>query len=338
MNVVETIPVIPYPARLTPRARTALVLLFGLDTLVLAGFLVGDLSGAAALIGHGLNVCLFVATARPAFAADLTFLVVVALLAAGAGPFGILASVVLYALLARTNVAAADLERWYRQISGAPEPNAAAALYDRIVDGRARRPGPDAVARFHAVLEGPLAQQQALLGLIGLSYFPEYRPLLRKALCSEEPSIRVHAAAVSVKLRTALRAEFGRACGDAGHAPAADLVRAERLALLADSGFLDPAESATAREAALTLCRPILQGRPEDRRLRRQVFELLAGLERWDELRASLDATRARSPEDAALGLRCLMELGRTRDLHRAVVRPASVPSRPGASHDPVLR
>ncbi|MCJ2082420.1 hypothetical protein [Methylobacterium sp. J-090] len=335
---VETIPAIPFTARLTPRATSALVLLFAVDTLVLAGFLVGDLSGLAALVGHGLNLCLFVATARPAFAGDLTFLVVVALLSASAGPFGTLATFALYALLVRTNVAAADLECWYRRISGTPDLNRAEALYDRIVDGRARRPGPDAVARFHTVLEGPLAQQQALLGLIGLSYFPEYRLLLRKALCSAEPSIRVHAAAVSVKLRTVLRAEFGKACPNAGNAVDADPARAERLALLADSGFLDPSESMVAREAALGLCRPALQGRPDDRTLRRQVFGLLASLGRWDELRASLDATRARSPDEDALRVRCLMELARARDLHRVVGRPTPISARPGATRDALLR
>ncbi|MDO9426368.1 MAG: hypothetical protein Q7T93_06005 [Methylobacterium sp.] len=338
MTGIETVPAIPFTARLTPRATSALILLLAVDALVLAGFLAGDLSGPAALVGHGLNLGIFVATARPAFAGDLTFLVVVTLLSAGAGPFGTLATFVLYALLVRTNVPASDLAVWYRRISGAPDLNRAEALYDRIVDGRARRPGPDAVARFHTVLDGPLAQQQALLGLIGLSYFPEYRLLLRKALCSAEPSIRVHAAAVSVKLRTALRAEFGKVCPNAGDPADVDPARAERLALLADSGFLDPSESTVAREAALGLCRPGLRDRPDDRPLRRQVFGLLAGLGRWDELRAALEATRARSPDEDALRIRCLMELARARDLHRVVGRPTPIPARPGATRDALPR
>lgn len=340
MTTAGSVPAIPAPARLTSRATSALVIVLLFDTVLLAAFLTKSLSGMEALIGHGLTLCLFVAAARPAFSGDLTVLVVAALLSASAGPFGTLATFALHALLGRANVPTADLENWYRRISGTPDSNKAAALYDRIVDGRSRRPGPDAVARFHVVLDGPLAQQQALLGLIGLSYFPEYGVLLRKALCSAEPSIRVHAAAVSVKLRTSLRAEFAKASCDAGDASGAevDLARAERLAVLADSGFLDPAESLTAREMALSLCRPLQQGRPNDMHLRQQVFGLLTGLERWHELRASLDGMHMRSPDDAALRIRCLMELGLARDLHRVVGRPISVPFPLGASRHASVR
>src|SRR4051794_5264219 len=198
---------VTYAARPSALPILVLLALFATQTGLLAAYLSGTLAAPTALAVHAAVLVVFTCT-KGAFADDLTPYFLTLLLTGCAGPLGAGSVLALTLLLARTRVSHHDLEDWYRQISGVREVNPAVVLYDKIIDGRARRPGRCAIEHFPSVLDGPLATQQALLGLIGLSYHPDYRALLGQALRSAEPSIRVHAAAVSVKLRTRARTEF----------------------------------------------------------------------------------------------------------------------------------
>ncbi|KAB1070140.1 hypothetical protein [Methylobacterium planeticum] len=313
---------------LSHAARLSAAPVLALSALLVAeaGFLFGALShlltAPAALAGHAIVLVAFTA-ARRAFAEDLTLFVLALLLTACAGPLGTVGVLALYLMLSLTRVSPHELETWYRQISGVTEANPAVALYDRIVDGRARRS--QAQSHFPSVLGGPLAPQQALLGLIGLAYHPDYRVLLRQALHSAEPSIRVHAAAVSVKLRTRARLDFQDLAGEENASGSPDdlHVRATRLVRLAEGGFLDEADTRTARETALDHCRRARALDPEHGPSLTLLCRLLSDLRRWDDV-LSLRAAHGLNDRGAAATVaESLMKLRRARDLHDVAKRLA---------------
>lgn len=323
-----------YAARLTAGPLAALAGLLVAEAAILGAFLTETVSAPAALAAHGITLLIFVAR-RSVFADDLTHCVIALLLAASTGPVGAAAALALYLILARTPVSQHELESWYRQISGLGEANPAVTLHAQIVDGRARRPNRTAVAHFPSVLEGPLAQQQALLGLIGLAYHPDYRPLLGQALRSAEPSIRVHAAAVSVKLRARARLELQRSqAGAQSPATPADLlVQAVELARIAEGGFLEEADARSARESAAALCEQALALAPGHRGATALLCSLLAGLGRWEDVLArSAAVSYRRGDRLAEATAESLMQLGRTQDLHALLVRAADA-SRNGGRH-----
>jgi hypothetical protein len=204
----------------------------------------------------------------------------------------------------------------------------AESLYQRLRDGRARLAVPCDLDNFYDVLaNGPLRAQQALLGLIGLSYHPEYRPLLDAALRSHEPSIRVHAAAVSVKLRQRFKTELQSANtaladssrGDEGYAIAVTLRE------IARSGFLNEVELAAAKSAALAACCQHLAAHPRDSRAQKLRLELLVDMARWNEAFASLqEAERTGNAIVGDPALTCLMQFGCASRLN-ALLAEASV-------------
>ncbi|WP_132249337.1 hypothetical protein [Methylobacterium segetis] len=327
-----------FAARLSAGPVLALLFLLAAESALLTAWLQEALSEAAALAAHGVVLLAFLAR-RAVFAEDLTIHVVALLLAACSGPAGAAAALVLYVVLARTPVSHHELESWYRQISGVGEANPAVALHAQIVDGRARRAGRVSIDHFPSVLEGALTQQQALLGLIGLAYHPDYRPLLGQALRSAEPSIRVHAAAVSVKLRARARLEFQKARGRDHRAepPASLFSRATELARLAAGGFLDEADARNAREVAAGLCEETLTLIPEHRPAHVLLCTLLAQLGRWEDVIARSAATPFRRGDPQAEALtQSLMQLGRTKELHAILARTAGAEALGGGHALPV--
>jgi hypothetical protein len=307
---------VTYAARLSPLLILALLALFAVQTLLLAAYLSGALAAPLALAAHATVLAAFIC-AKGAFADDLTPYFLALLLTGCAGALGAGGILALTLVLARTRVSHHDLEKWYAQISGVREANPAVILHDRIIDGRARRTGRQTSEHFPTLLDGPLAAQQALLGLIGLSYHPDYRVLLKQALRSAEPSIRVHAAAVSVKLRTRARLEFQRLAALDGAADATTLmVRATTLTRLAEGGFLDEADARSAREAALDHCCEALALDPRHPAAADLRCRLLADLQRWREVLAQPAAPRAASDLVDPPVAQSLMHLRRTRELH----------------------
>jgi hypothetical protein len=248
------------------------------------------------------------------------------------GPFGA-AGVLLVALAAGfTRPSNALLQEWYRRLSGKTDPDLAFDVYETIVEGRSIRPADNESYRFKRVINnGSLRDKQALLGHIGLKYVPEYLPTLQLALRCPEPSIRVQAAAVFVKLREQQRAKVKEyLAASQGASPTfgyeRSVAQGRRLLECIDSGFLDPAEVRDGRagakrclEAALRtqgtdltaeilLCRllsdegdheavclrlkPLLDG--EDVDARRLYANSLLSLGRLDELRQVLSGRMER--------------------------------------------
>jgi hypothetical protein len=122
----------------------------------------------------------------------------------------------------------------------------------RIVGGQRRgeRSFPD------VLVNGKLAEKQALLGLIGLRYHPRYHPLLQTALRSPEPSVRAQAAAVSVKLKDQFRGRLADALVGAGATEGDEAARARIADILAatTSGFIDRPQAEAALSSAVAHC------------------------------------------------------------------------------------
>ena len=313
------------------RTRDATVPVLGVLSLVEAAGLVacarGGLGAPALLAGHVLCLAVAAAVLRAFPGPDRSFAVLALLLAASTGPLGACGTLLLRAIVARSRIGAKELADWYQRLAGIAMAEASTALYDSIVDGRARRPTHGAVDHFPSVLQGDLAQQQALLGLISLVYHPDYRPILAQALCSAEPSIRVHAAAVAVKLRartltTLKRTQDAIASGAAGN----ETALAGTLLDLADGGFLDEAKARAAREDALALCRRAREERPGDGEAARLARRALVDLGSPNGADTALeDAGPASDPQDLKVRMRGLMQRGEARALHALLAGQAAM-------------
>ncbi|GJD80763.1 hypothetical protein [Methylobacterium gregans] len=319
---------------LKPIARMGGLRPFGLfiaaEAAGIAAATAGLIDGASLLIGHALCLVGAAAAVRAERSGECTFAVLLLLLAACTGPIGPAGLLLVQSVLTRTRICTNELDAWYRRLAGDAPADPSVILYDRLLDGRARRTARGGPDHFPTVLHGDLVRQQALLGLIGLAYHPDYRPILAQALCSQEPSIRVHAAAVSVKLRARALAEFKRAQETRADGPAAERSGlALRLLDLADGGFLDAERARAARTRALAL---VVGANPPDAAAHDPIGRrALAGLERWEAAVADPEAAGpARDPEDLRLRMLCLMQCGQARALHALLSA--------GNPHDPTRR
>jgi hypothetical protein len=319
---------------LTPATRAGGLRPFGLfiaaEAAGLTAAAAGSVGPTGLLLGHALCLAAAAAAIRAERSGECTFSVLLLLLAACTGPVGPAGLLLVHAVLTRTRICTNELDAWYRRLAGDAPADPSVTLYDRLLDGRARRTAAGKPDHFPTVLQGDLVRQQALLGLIGLAYHPDYRPILARALCSQEPSIRVHAAAVSVKLRARALAEFkqGQEAGPDGRA-ADKAALALRLLDLADGGFLDAEKARAARIRALALVEgPGQPDAPARAPIRRRA---LAGLERWEEADAEGPGP-GRDPEDLRLRMACLMRRGRTRALH-ALLRAGGPATSGGLRH-----
>ncbi len=178
----------------------------------------------------------------------LALLGVIAMLAAG--PFGAACALLMPLLMRRDPAGEALLPGWYERIALSSEQSEFTRLSDRIAIGRAANlAAPLPVPFVELFKSGPLSEQQAALGLIARDFHPGYLPVLKLALESPAPVIRVQAAAVAARIRGPLNAQvvtlFSRAAdpllavGDA-----VDLAADINAAI--DSGLLEASEQATA--------------------------------------------------------------------------------------------
>jgi hypothetical protein len=119
-----------------------------------------------------------------------------------AGPFGALGGV-LIGWLSRPEPS--DVERlsgWYKRISNSTDLSATTRRSDRILTGRVAKLEAAMPHSFSGVLEhGNVRDKQIVLGLIARRFHADYLPALTLALVSDEPVIRVQAAAVAAKIR-----------------------------------------------------------------------------------------------------------------------------------------
>jgi hypothetical protein len=120
-----------------------------------------------------------------------------------------------------------------------PAASRAERLHAEILQGRRRRGRGRPTASFATVFaSGTLAEKQAAVAAISLSYRPEMLPGLRLALASDVPAIRVQAAAAYAKLRGSFIERAKAALAAAARGDGGETLVAEAHAV-ATSGFLD---------------------------------------------------------------------------------------------------
>ncbi len=315
------------PVDWTPAIFTAFAIA---ESAGLAAALEGKVTWSIILAGHGLCLTLAAAALRATPQADITFAVLGLLLCISTGPVGAGGALALRLIVRRTRVCAQELAAWYHRLAGMARAEASVDLYESILDGRARRPTGGVVDHFPTALTGTLSEQQAVLGLIGLNWHPDYMPVLLQALCSDEPSIRVHAAAISVKLRGRTLAALKRAQEAMAAAPADPAALAATFLDLADGGFLDDPKARAAREDALVLIRRAVARDPGDPRGRALLRRALVDLGCSEEARRALaDASPVTDRGDRAVRLRGLMALGDAAVLHELLMGPDGAERRP---------
>ena len=175
-------------------------------------------------------------------------LAIVATLATG--PFGAVGALMM-SRLARRNVGNDRLlSAWYERIALSANQDQFTRLSDRVAIGRAANLAAPAPEPFVEMFKtGPIGSQQIALGLIARNFHSGYLPVLKIALDSPEPVIRVQAAAVAARIRGPLNvnaaAQFDRASDPT--LPAAEALElAAELRAAINSGLLDAAEQTKA--------------------------------------------------------------------------------------------
>ena len=135
------------------------------------------------------------------------------------------------------------LSNWYERIALAGDIDPVTSLSNTVDMGRAVQTSADMPRVFSAVMNnGSLEDCQTALGLIARRFSPAYAPALRAALVSNEPVIRVQAAAVAVKVRAELKSSVlaTMARVEAGELdPQAGMPTAANLKAIVNSGLLE---------------------------------------------------------------------------------------------------
>ncbi len=138
------------------------------------------------------------------------------------------------------------LVAWYTRISQATTVDPVKRLCDDIAAGRSINLGGPTPTSFPAVIDaGHLTDQQSVLGLVARRFHPDYLPILRSALLSPQPAVRVQAAAVAAHLTPVVRQAFREAIDTLPHASQSSdkaLGLLARLDALTGSGLLDESD------------------------------------------------------------------------------------------------
>ena len=282
----------------------------------------GHTSIVVGFAGHAAVLAGLILIGSHTFRRDYTTLWLAVVAVGVAGPLGSLGATLQFAILSYMRVPGADMQAWYQRLAGSHDNSEAVELYDRIVQDRSFRAGRHEIEYLPELLEGSLTRQQSLLGLIGLDFHPEYGSLLQQALRSTEPSIRAHAAAVSVKLRAGAKNDIRSARRDLSMCDASPkkieaAIRLMRRAAL--SGFLEEQERLASLVEALTYARG-LSGQVGSADVDALVVQLVADLGRWQEVRSrAAPSTRAVQLSTRSQYLESLMETGETLALSEAL-------------------
>lgn len=241
-----------------------------LEMLLLAAATSGRLSLPWALALHVVVVAGlgFVLLRRRDENADLTAPLLSLMAVTASGPIGGAVMLALLATLRRRAVPSALLAEWYARLSHSTMIEPETRLSERVAASRVIDTRAAAPASFEEVMRsGAMEQRQRALGLVARAFHPSYLPTLKTALQSEEPLIRVQAAAVAAHIRARLAADVAGWIAEAeALAGGASVRRFERgdvrqLALIRDldaaaaCGLLDKPLEEAARRASRAMVR-----------------------------------------------------------------------------------
>lgn len=228
---------------------------FVVEAALMAGVVLLRLALPVALVLHVLVVgvlamrCRFVA--RNGGDAGTPMLQVMAV--AIAGPFGALGGLLIDWLSVQGQEHRDRLQRWYERISLSIDTDDVTKLSDRVVVGRTMDLGGPAPQPFARLIEhGSVGEKQAVLGIVARRFHPHYLSALKLALVSDEPVIRVQAAAVAARVRGSLGEEVERLLALLEQKPAAaEMLRlAREIDLCVASGLLEEKQNVRATAAA----------------------------------------------------------------------------------------
>lgn len=224
--------------------------------LALAALAVKGVPLALVLVGHLALIALGsgALALRRRSGGDLTAMLLMLIAVSASGPLGAVGSLLAIAWLMLPARPSPLLEEWYERISLSTTIDPVTRLAERVAAGRVIAPLSAPPASFSGVIgTGGLEQRQRALGLIARKFHHGYLPTLQAALRSEEPVIRVQAAAVAAHVGPGLAAETVRLIEAADHADRTDLAGAvgiaSKLEALAASGLIDKPMEDRARAA-----------------------------------------------------------------------------------------
>ncbi|NOT69833.1 MAG: hypothetical protein HOP09_00730 [Hyphomicrobium sp.] len=184
--------------------------------------------------------------------ADLTVAALMFLVIAVAGPAGAFASLAALAFVDHAGAGPEVLQAWYDRLAHARHADASTELTDRVVAGRVLRTQAQAPESFEDVIaHGTLVERQAALGLMARRFHTDFAPALQAALRSEEPVVRVQAAAVVARVRGDLKARIKALTSVRDRrASAHRIADAAELMRLAGCTLVDRADADKCRKAA----------------------------------------------------------------------------------------
>ena len=179
--------------------------------------------------------------------AEIIFLVIVV-----AGPAGAFASLVALAFVDHAGAGPHVLDAWYARLSRASHSDASTELTDRVMAGRVLVRDASPPAEFEDVIaHGTLAERQAALGLMARHFHTDFAPALQAALRSQEPVVRVQAAAVVARVRGDLKSRIKALLAARDRrATALSIANAAELERLARCSLVDRADADKCRKAA----------------------------------------------------------------------------------------
>lgn len=200
------------------------------------------------------------------------------------GPLGIAGAALSSLIPIRANKQL--LDQWYERISQATSVDPVTRLSDDVSVGRAVNLQGAMPSSFLATMEtGSLIERQTALGIIARRFHSDYIPVLQSALRSEEPAIRVQAAAVAARVRPEIMRQFHVALSGLQTASSSvfgALALVQRIEAFVSSGLLDESDRLRGIEISARLSDVVLSGARQFQssnaltvltRLQRETFE-----------------------------------------------------------------
>jgi hypothetical protein len=183
---------------------------------------------------------------------DSTTAVAMLLVIAVAGPAGAAAALTMLLLSWTTNAGPHVIKAWYDRLADARGADPITSIHDQVSAGRQMRASDGVRLDFRTVIKtGTLAEKQAALGLMARRFHPDFSPALSDALRSDEPVVRVQAAAVVARVRGDLRAHIAALLDQRAKQPRTGVLpRSVELLAIAGCRFVDAVEAARCREVA----------------------------------------------------------------------------------------
>ena len=182
---------------------------------------------------------------------DSTTAVAMLLVIGVAGPAGAAAALTMLLFSTTTSAGPHVIRAWYDRLADASGADPITAIHDQVSAGREMRSSDVVRLDFRNVVKaGTLAEKQAALGLMARRFHPDFSPALNDALRSDEPVVRVQAAAVVARVREDLRQRIATLLDRRATQGPAALPRSVELLAIADCPFVDAVEAARCREVA----------------------------------------------------------------------------------------